>query len=521
VKGQVKHEYALHPGRYSYQPIDINGAYVNGHLYYPTEIRVTETDENTGILVERRETIVIRSDRTIHRTVYAPAPKGTPLGKRVMRLTDGTVIEKEPRPSSVRTWTFESIDSYIHDAARVRPLGAILQDVLSILQRSVWLPYREDYVTLALTVPATYVQAVFESVPLLLLNGPAGSGKTQTGNTMARLCANGVVIGQTSAASAARLIDETRGFVVLDDIESIASRAGKDIQVNELVQALKVSYNKQTARKIWTDVRSMRTEQLNFFGIKLLNNTLGADPILGSRMLRIRTCRMPSGMQSNVHELQGEDIQRMHALRNELHTWAFENVQAVEAAYREIYAAKSDRQAEIAAPLRTIAHLIGDSDIIAKLEAYLDLQDARARSTGNDPVQMLRQAVSNLASQGYGKVTLMQIRLEMRLLLDVHCEMRGTLETPEWDHAEWVGRQIRSNRLVEDIGVGRCRIFGKNLRLVQIAQEVIDQVREGDGIEGLCGVSKSPEDFCSDCAMCPYRNAGCELQVSRARMGGS
>jgi hypothetical protein len=503
-----------HPGRYSYRPVDINGAYVNGHLYYPAEIRVAEVEEDNEALVERRETIVIRSDRTIHRAVYAPAPQGTPINKRIMRLTDGTVIEKEPRASSVHTWDFESIDSYIHGTASVRPLSAIFRDVLAALQQAVWLPYDEDYVVLALSVPATYVQAVFESVPLLLLNGPAGSGKTQTGNTMARLCANGVVIGQVSAASAARLIDETRGFVVLDDIESIAAKTGKDTQVSELVQALKVSYNKHTARKVWTDVKTMRTETLDFFGIKLLNNTLGADSILGSRMIRIQTRKMPEGMKSDVREFAVEDLQKLRDLRNELHAWAFENVRTVENAYREVYAAKSDRQAEIAAPLRTMAHLIGDPAMAADLETSLARQDVQARAANDDPAEILTEAVRNLIKQGYDTVTLTHIRLEMRSLLDANYGMRSLAENPEWDRPEWIGRQLRSNDLVEAVNLGRRRIFGKNLRLVQIAQWLLKEVTESDKGHPLYIVNKSPQAFCSNCATCTYRYAGCELQAS-------
>lgn len=505
------------PGRYSYRSVDINGAYVNGHLYYPTETRVTDIDEKTGTLVERRETVVIRSDRTIHRAVYAPAPQGTPICQRIMRLTDGTVIEKEPRASSGRTWDFESIDRYIRGMASARPLAAILAEILAVLKQAVWLPYSEDYVTLALTVPATYVQAVFEAVPLLLLNGPAGSGKTQTGNTMARLCANGVVIGQVSAASAARLIDETRGFVVLDDIESIAAKAGRDVQVNELVQALKVSYNRHTAKKIWTDVKTMRTEKLDFFGIKMLNNTLGADSILGSRMLRIQTRKMPEGIESGVREFAAEDLLRLQALRNELHTWAFENVRVVENAYRETYATKSDRQAEIAAPLRTMAHLVGDPAITADLETCFARQSERGRTVNSDPVDILTEAVRNLIRQGYDKVTLVHIQLEMRTLLDANDCVRGANGISDWDQPEWIGRQLRSSDLVEIVNPGRRRILGRNLRLVQIAGWLRKEGTEGGKKQPLPVINKSPEEFCSDCASCPYRRVGCELQVDRVR----
>ena len=507
-------------GRFSHRPVDINSAYVDGHLYYPTETHVIRKDEETGLLVERLETIVIRSDRTIHRAVYAPAPPGTPLHKRVLKLTDGTIVEKEPNASSLRTWDYESIQRYLEGKVSKRPLKAIVGDILSALRQAIWLPYDEDYVVLALTVPVTFLQVVFESVPLLLMNGPAGSGKSQTGNTMAKLCANGVVIGQVSAATAARLIDETRGFVVLDDVESIAAKAGKDIQATEFVQALKVSYNKHTAVKFWTDVKTMKTEKLDFFGVKLLSNTLGADSILGTRMIRIQTRKMPDGMKSNVRDFDHEDMAKLRALRNELHSWAFENVSSVNHMYRQVYENKTDRHAEISAPLRTMARLVGDPAISSQLETALARQHIDAMATNDDPIETLKEAVRNLIKQGFETVTLTHLRLEMRALLDANYGQASTTEIPEWDRPEWLGRQLRSNDLVVSEDLGRKRFFGKNLRLVRFSDWIVDDIVATHDPEGnpiYSKPSKEPEAFCQGCKGCPYRAAGCELMEHRLR----
>lgn len=505
-------------GQFSHNPIDINGAFVNGHLYYPAVTHVVKKDEESGAIVELLETIVIRSDSTVHRAIYAPAPEGTPFNKRVLKLTDGTVIEKEPRASATRTWDFDSIRTYLNGTAPSRLLKSLVDDILGFLRQSIWLPHEEDYVVLALAVPVTYVQAVFESVPLLLLNGPAGSGKSQTGNTMARLCSNGIVIGQVSAATAARMIDETRGFVVLDDVESIAAKAGKDIQVNELVQALKVSYNKHTAVKYWTDVKTMKTERLDFFGVKLLNNTLGADAILGTRMIRIQTRKMPDGVISNIRDFGADDLLRLRKLRNELHVWAFENVQMVERIYREVFQNKTDRHSEISAPLRTVSKIVGDSEIARQLEFSLGRQEIQKRNENDDPVETLKEAVRNLIMQGFSTVTLTHLRLEIRVLLDPNYGMSNTTEIPEWDRPEWIGRQLRSNDLVADVDLGRKRVHGKNLRLVRFSDWMLDGIRTETDENGLRidqPPSKNVEDFCQGCQSCAYRLAGCELQIIR------
>lgn len=508
-------------GRFSHKPVDINGAYVNGHLYYPTETHVIRRDDETGMVVERVETIVVRSDRTTHTAFYAPAPPGTPLHKRIMKLSDGTVIEKEPRASTHRTWDFEAVLAYLNGKGKSRSLAALVRDALTALKQAVWLPYEEDYVTLAMTVPVTYLQSVFDAVPLLLLNGEAGSGKSQTGATMARLCANGVVVGQVSAASTARLIDETRGFVVLDDVESIAAKAGKDAQINEFVQALKVSYNKSTAIKYWTDIKTMKVEPLNFYGVKLLNNTLGADSILETRMLRIQTRKMPKGMLSNIREFSPENLIALRHLRNEFHTWAFEAVGDVATCYRAVFDKKTDRQDEIAAPLRTIARLVNDQELTAMLEASLARQHlSQSAAYQDDPVETLKEAVRNLIKQGFDTVTVTHLRLEMRALLDANYGMSHTNEIPEWDRPEWLGRQLRSNDLVAEADLGRKRVYGKNLRLVQFSDWMLKSTalaRDGEGNEITLMPSKKPEDFCQGCQGCPYRTAGCELQELRIR----
>ena len=460
------------------------------------------------------------SSGTSYSVTFNSSSSSAPLHKRVLKLTDGTIIEKEPKATSIRTWGYESIHAYLTGTDKTRSLSDMFADILQALKQSVWLPYEEDYAVLALTALVTYVQSVFEAVPLILLNGPAGSGKSQTGTTMKRLCNNGVVIGQISAAAAARLIDETRGFVVLDDVEAIAAKSGKDFAANEFVQALKVSYNKHTAVKYWTNIKTMQNEKLDFFGVKLLSNTLGADSILGSRMIRIQTRHMPAGTESEVRDFTVEELMQLKALQNELHTWAFKNVELVDRIYREVYVKKTGRQDEIAAPLRTMAQILGDAAISSQLEASLARQHAQETIHNDDPVEVLKEAIRNLIRQGYATVTVTHLRLEMRALLDANYGMTNTTEIPEWDRPEWVGRQLRSNDLVDDCNLGRTRVYGKNLRLVKFTDWLIDEeraVNDEDGNVVHVKVNKKPEDFCMGCQSCPYRTAGCDLQDLRMR----
>jgi hypothetical protein len=94
-------------------------------------------------------------------------------------------------------------------------------------------------------------------------------------------------------------------------------------------------------------------------------------------MIRVQTRLIPPGTQAPVSQVSPQDLSN---LRNELHVWAFENVQKVHQVYCEISARTTDHMAEIAAPLRTIAQICGDPEITAKLEVCLARQQVQQES---------------------------------------------------------------------------------------------------------------------------------------------
>jgi hypothetical protein len=509
-------------GRFAYKPININGAHHNGHLYYTVQtlnrgVDITRKDSGEEVIhdVERLETVVVRSDRTVHSAVLAPAPKGTRDKDRVLRLSDGTLVDREPQTNKYGTWSWSSIKAYLDGKTQTRPLGEILRDVLAHLKSSVWLPYQEDYAILALTVPVTYAQAVFDSVPLIFLNGPAGSGKSEMGRAMARICANAYVCGQSSAASIARFIDESRGFVVLDDLEIIGNKGG---EFSELMQALKLSYNKTTAVKLWTDVKTMRTQLLDFYGVKMINNTQGTDNILGSRMLRIQTRKIPQHMLKEFGGLLPTESSKLFELRNELHTWTFENVARIEAEYRALYPKNTDRSDEITAPLKVMASLAGDQELHSQLEIALTRQKQKSMDI-DDPKEVLHEALKNLIAQGYDMISITHLVLEMRSLISQDYGKSFTNEIPEWARPEWVGRMLRSFDLIDTDPnhFKRMRVYGANLRFYPIRPSYLEEVKgmfAAESVQIPVG-TKEPTDFCQVCDSCPFRALACEIMTRR------
>lgn len=510
-------------GRHDYKPVDITTAFHRGHLYYPVRTlnnALEEAKDERGNTVTRTvtavETIVVRSDRTVHTVREEPAPRGTPTEERVLRLTDGTLIESRPKSSVYSTWSWSSIKAYRDGKSKTRPLKTILAEVNKFLRQSVWLPYEYDYDLLTLLVPVTYAQAVFQSVPMVLVVGPPGSGKSALGRAMCRVCANAASVGQISAAGVARLIHETKGFVVLDDLESLGSRSGKDApQFGELVQALKLSYNKETSWKIWTDVsRGMKVERLNFFGIKMVNNTTGTDNILGSRMMRVQTRKLPEELKPAFGVSEQYDTTSLHRLRDELHTWTFENVALIDETYKRLFPSPTDRASEIAAPLRVFAEISGEEKLAQGLAQALETK-SNSVADPDDPVEVMKEAMKRLIREGYKEISTTHVVMEMRTLIDQNTDRHMTNEIVKWEDPAWVGRQLRTYDIIDSNSQGaRQWLFGKSLRIYPIEDHFVVEVL-GQGEETPAYLERKPTDFCAGCADCRYRSADCTIMESR------
>jgi hypothetical protein len=274
-----------------------------------------------------------------------------------------------------------------------------------------------------------------------------------------------------------------------------------------------VSYKRSTATKVITDTRIMRPVRMNFFGVKVLSNTSGSESILSTRMLHIHTRRAPRSELERFHERPKYTAEALRALRNNLHTWAFCNVDALRSSYLRLVGGKTNREDEIAAPLRVVAQMTGDERIVENLERALMYQQNR-REDAENPGDLLERAMERLVARGYRQVSTTHVLLEMRLLAHSGLPVSDADEAPGWDRPEWVGRQLRTKGFIEPgTDNERRRLFGANLRLFTVnsayRRRVIEQQSEP--------VAEAPEalDFCSGCADCPYSRVGCEIAPRR------
>lgn len=491
-------------GSFEADPVAVVGAFVNGHMYYATRIERRHAAITQAVpgrsppgdhMVQEYTTLVVRSDGELLDAEVLPAPRGTPASRRVMALSDGTRISSLPAPT-VTSWSFDSIKGFIADrqAGRepaARPLVHVVADVEAYLASVTWLPDPDAHLMVALYLVMTHCYRVFDAVPLLLIQGERGSGKSELGQAMADLGFNAVLVGATTAAAIVRLIDETRGLLVLDDLERISGGVGG---VGDVSQILKVSYKAVTGRKAVAD-RSGRVVVHDFFGPKVITNIGGSHEVLGSRMLRVATRALPG--DPGERGVVGSNPARSRPLRDELHVWAMCNAVAVRDAYRERLssAPSGDRRAEIAAPLRAIAALAG-GEVAARLEQALGRQDG---GEAVDPEALLERSVEAIVMRGGGpEVTLTQIAMQAELGLGGQEPPPGTIRS-----AEWLGRAlVRLGIRDSDRQPTRQRLRGTVVRIITLDAEWLAARRPASG-----GVASTPPlAFCSGraCGGCVY-----------------
>ncbi len=342
-------------GDFAAATITMHGGFARGYLFHPFLVerrRLGVGGERT--VLHSYETLVLRSDGAILEPRILPAPAGTPSDRRVHALSDGTRISAPPQMSRQSTWSLDAIQRYASDCAAGtdpchRKPAELFEDVRTFLQSRVSLPQPDDLMIVAAFVFMTHLFRVFDAIPLIVVQGPRGSGKSELASAVVALSSNAAIMGQGSAAAIIRMTRECGGLIALDDAEGLSTSASG---YGELGQCLKLSYKASTARKPIA-LGSGRIDTIDFFGPRLITTTRGVDPVLGSRCIGIRT--LPAASVSPP-----DAIDDLAFLRDELHALGMHRATEVATVYAELAATIEDRHDEIWAPLRAIAKIVED-----------------------------------------------------------------------------------------------------------------------------------------------------------------
>jgi hypothetical protein len=230
-----------------------------------------------------------------------------------------------PRPGPVgragsARWSAESRNDWLAGRPSMAP-EELCRLLLETLARYIDMPTEVapgSFMTLACWVVLTYVAPVFDAVPYLLLNGPAGSGKSRLIDLLAEVVFRPLVTSNLSHAALFRSLDIYGGTALLDEAERLRESNAPDVQ--ELLSSLLSGYRKGgTALRCEGDRNgAFQLRHFSVFGPKAFACINEVPHTLASRCIPVQMQRSPAGSEKHRRRFASEKA-RFQAIRDALH----------------------------------------------------------------------------------------------------------------------------------------------------------------------------------------------------------
>lgn len=322
-------------------------SYVRGLLWFQFLIQKSEkmTDPKTHIekMVKVTEIWYICSDR------------GT-RARDAVKIEDELVINNTPVGIRLDRWqTARSVDNSV-EAWRtaketVDPVATYTQ-IRSLLSEYLWFKdeVRESYYDLLTCwVFMTYWTPVFDTIGYLFLHASPRSGKTTTMTILAHLAYEAELMGDVSGSALFRKIEGSKGAMLLDEMEKLASeefaRSGDPIN-----QVLLTGY-KSTGNTQRTDLDTKTdsntgVQTFSTFGPKVLANTQGIKvQTIRDRSIELELLRSDHKLPQ-FNERKHEKAGTFKQLRNELYCIALKYVDDIADIYEDTLDSTYDKEIE-------------------------------------------------------------------------------------------------------------------------------------------------------------------------------
>ncbi len=217
-------------------------------------------------------------------------------------------------PTPLGRWSQASVMRFLLGRELVDPCQ-LFDEIKAFFTQFVWFSDSRWYDYLTTLVMVSYVKPIFETVPIVGINGPAESGKTRLLELLEQLVFNALFASSLTPASMGRMIERDRVTLLVDEAEELSDYSRR----NEVFKILRACY-KKSGRRIVAAPGEGSVNEYSVYALTIVVNIAGFHPALMTRMVPIAMIphtKMPQLIQHNEH-------QKIRDVRDELYCFAMQ-----------------------------------------------------------------------------------------------------------------------------------------------------------------------------------------------------
>lgn len=362
---------------------------------------------------------------------------------------------------ATRNWPSEKMVGWLNGDRELfsDPVKAF-EDIYFTIKKYSKFPRKRYRGLAALYIMGSYFYEAFDSYPYMFINGEKGSGKSTLGKVISILGFNGDFVTSPSYAVMARLIDQTKGLIVIDEIEQQTQRVqGR----TEMGQILNSGYQRGAKRVICDVDNKNKPREYDIYCPKVLANIFGLNDTLQSRcitvkMQKIKASGFSIGNPSADYSLKAIAINMYEVMMSKTpvviscykRVKAMNRFEVIETQDLPSDAPKTlsvtGRERELYNPLLAMALFLYEesgkkkkwarpwNDLLLEL---MDISSERAVDEEDEPEYVLRSSIMNILEEA-------KVDSKEMSMYDIVMAYRGFyIESPGNRIEKWITRQLK------------------------------------------------------------------------------
>jgi hypothetical protein len=361
--------------------------------------------------------------------------------------------------------------------------GRLFDDILDAFRDYVYFQEPDMYEFIALWTIGTYLHPIFPAYPMVLVNGPKGSGKSRTTLTTARMAFNSCTEGDPTSAIMFRQIDEKRPTMIFDEMEWLSSKNGN----SSITDLLKFGYKQGfSVSRCMFDGKNPYVVHYDVYSPKMFTNIKGLEDVLGDRTITIQQIRKPSSVSVSDIDPDEKDP-RWAELRHRLYLFTFKYWQDIRTLMNsQTCNPLKNREYELFVGIFAIAEFMesvaGKAGLVEKIRSLALRKSAERREADREANHdlLIIQALQSLVDEN-----------DWYTVLDVITEIRKYRATStDWINEEWTGRGLTRLGIGKRPGTKRrgwVNVYlseRKNLTQYYITAAEVERLAAQYGLEG-------------------------------------